>query len=212
MDEQTLTMNRVIHAAVRRDLRRPTAALEAFPAGDRARAADLDRAWRNLVAELTHHHEQEDRLIWPVLGRLGVEADLLATMESEHATMHAALDDATAATARLAGTASAEDAGAALDAVRRATEATESHFAHEEADVEPRMLPLTGTEEWKSVEKQLRAGSPVRAGRFFAWVLDDADPAHAAYLRSQIPPPVVLLLSRVLGIGYQRSIAPVWRT
>jgi hypothetical protein len=53
---EPMTMNRLIHAAVRRDLDRLSAALERLPDGDRARAADLERAYANLRRELTHHH------------------------------------------------------------------------------------------------------------------------------------------------------------
>ena len=41
----TMSMNKVIHGAVRRDLDRFAGALESFPAGDSARAAQLGRAW-----------------------------------------------------------------------------------------------------------------------------------------------------------------------
>ena len=41
-------MNTVVHAAVRRDLRRFSAALESFPVGSEQRATDLNRAWLNL--------------------------------------------------------------------------------------------------------------------------------------------------------------------
>jgi hypothetical protein len=41
-----MTMNRLIHAAVRRDLDRLTAALASFPAGDQVRARDLERPTR----------------------------------------------------------------------------------------------------------------------------------------------------------------------
>ena len=43
----TMSMNKVIHAAFRRDLDRFLAALAGFPDGDAARAADLGRAWVN---------------------------------------------------------------------------------------------------------------------------------------------------------------------
>ena len=42
-----MSMNKVIHCAVRRDLRRFKTALEKFSDGDRARAAALHRAWQN---------------------------------------------------------------------------------------------------------------------------------------------------------------------
>ena len=34
--------------------------------------------------------------------------------------------------------------------------------------------------------------------------------ALKAYVRSTVPPPVVFLLSRVVGRGYRRRIAPIW--
>ena len=63
-----MTMNRVIHAAVRRDLDRLATALDA-PGRRRPRAAraELERAYANLPAELTHHHEGEDAHVWPML-------------------------------------------------------------------------------------------------------------------------------------------------
>ncbi len=206
-----LTMNQVIHGAVRRDLARTAAALQSFTEGDRDRAAGLTRAWQNLTRELVHHHESEDALIWPYLRGVGVDEGLVSSMESEHQAMHEALESASAAMAALATSASAADARAAHDAVTHAQQVAGDHLDHEERELEPQLHPHMETPEWKAVEKQLRAGSPVRAGWFFAWLLDGADPTHAAHLRSTIPAPVVLLLSRVLGRGYHRSVAPVWR-
>lgn len=206
-----MTMNRVIHAAVRRDMSRTERALRDFRDGDSTRAAELDRAWRNLAAELTHHHEQEDRLIWPALRDLGVDRALLEAMESEHQDMAAALARAGAAMAALGGSASARDAGQAADAVQEAGVVTERHLTHEENELEPAVFPHLESPQWKAVEKQLRAGSPVRAGRMFAWLLDGSPHAEEEYLRSTIPAPVLFVLSRVLGRGYGRSIAPVWR-
>jgi DUF438 domain-containing protein len=206
-----LTMNQVIHGAVRRDLERTAAALKAFTDGDRETAAGLTRAWQNLTRELVHHHESEDALIWPYLRKVGIDDGLVSAMESEHRAMHEALEVASGAMAAFATGATKADARTAYDAVTHAQRVAVDHLTHEEQTLEPQMLRHTDTPEWRAVEKQLRAGSPVRAGWFFAWLLDGADPAHAAYLRSAVPAPVVLLLSRVLGIGYHRSIAPVWR-
>ena len=83
----TMSMNKVIHAAVRRDLDRFLAALSAFPEGDAARAADLGRAWANFDAFLTDHHEGEHEIAWPHLERAGVPRELLDQMDAEHEVM-----------------------------------------------------------------------------------------------------------------------------
>jgi len=207
-----MTMNRAIHAAVRRDLDRLEAALRRLRDGDQDRAAELVRAWENLHRELVHHHEQEDELIWPALDALGVDAALLAEMESEHGRMREALERTGERMSELERSATAEGAVAAADSVVLTRQVVESHFTHEEQELEPQMLEHVETPEWKAVEKKLRSGGPVRGGWFFAWLLDGASPAVSTYLRSRVPAPVVLLLTRVLGRGYQRSVAPVWRT
>ena len=116
-DETQMTMNRVIHAAVRRDFERTAKALDSFRDGDATRAVELDRAWQHLAQQLTHHHEQEDTLIWPALEGLGVDPVLLGEMESEHQAMHDALVETSAQMTRLAGSARNEDATAAAEAL-----------------------------------------------------------------------------------------------
>ncbi len=205
-------MNGAIHAAVRRDLDRLERALRRVEDGDRARVAQLARAWDNLHDQLVEHHEKEDELVWPALQGLGVDAALLGEMENEHADMRAALEATDERIRALEASGTRSDAVAAADSIVAAREVVERHLSHEEQELEPRMLELQETPEWKAVEKQLRAGGPVRGGWMFAWLLDGASTEVSGYLRSRIPAPVLLLLSRGFGVGYQRRIAPVWRT
>ena len=206
-----MTMNRVIHAAVRRDFERTARALDAFRDGDAVRAAELARAWDHLASQLTHHHEQEDRLIWPALESLGVDPVLLGEMESEHQAMHDALVAVSAAVTRLAGSARNEDATVAAEALEHARTVTERHLRHEEDELEPQLLQHVESPEWKAVEKQIRSQSPLVAGDFFAWVLDGLPAREEAHVRATVPAPVILVMSRVFGLGYRRRIAPVWR-
>ena len=72
-----LSMNTVIHAAVRRDLARFTTALADFPVGSTERAADLNRAWQNLDHQLHHHHEGEETIFWPALRAVRADESLV---------------------------------------------------------------------------------------------------------------------------------------
>ena len=204
-------MNRVIHGAVRRDLRRLEDALASAADGDRDRAGQLQRAFAFLRDQLVHHHQGEDEHVFPALQRLGVDTTLIGTMEQEHEAMASALQDADKAMADYAATGSAADRDAARAAVVGAREATDRHLEHEERELEPLMRPHFETAEWKTVEKQLRSQPPGVAGRFFAWVQDGMEPAEREHLRSTVPGPVRLVLSRVFGRSYYRDIAPVWR-
>jgi hemerythrin-like domain-containing protein len=209
---EILSMNSAIHAAVRRDLDRLEAALRVVADGDRERVAQLVRAWEFLDAELVDHHEKEDELVWPVLEQLGVDHTLLAEMESEHVAMREALEKTGETMTTLARSAKAADASAVAESIVTTRAVVDRHLTHEEHEVEPLMLQHKDSPEWKRVEKQLRSGGPVKGGRFFAWLLDDASPEADRYLRSTVQGPVLLLLTRVFGAGYQRQIAPVWRT
>src|SRR3954453_5774548 len=113
----SMSMNKVIHRAFRRDLDRFRRALEAFPDGDRERAAELHRAWVNFDAQLTDHHEGEHEIAWPALTAIGVSAASIETFDSEHASMAAALATTRAAMNKLNSTASRLDADAAAAAM-----------------------------------------------------------------------------------------------
>jgi len=211
MTAPTTTMNRVIHAAVRRDLDRLATALDTFRDGDRSRAQALGRAYANLRTELTHHHEGEDTHIWPMLQSAGVDPVLLGAMESEHHAMADALTETAGAMDALAASGSATDAAAAHASVLRTREVVERHLHHEEDELEPELRRYLDTPEWKAVEKKLRSQPPGVAGRFFAWVTDGMSDEHRAFLRSTVPAPVVTVLAKVFGRRYYKEVAPTWR-
>ena len=206
-----MTMNRVIHNAVRRDIDRLDAALAAAPDGDTARAGQLHRAYAQLHAQLKKHHEQEDEFVFPALVRLGIDETLLGEMDGEHHAMADALAETAKVMDTYGATGSAGDAGAARDSLATTKQVVERHLTHEEQELEPLMAPHMESAEWKKVEKQLRKGPIREAGIFFAWLTDGMDPVSRDYLNSAVPGPVVKVLSKVVGRSYQRDIAPVWR-
>lgn len=211
MTASPMTMNRLIHAAVRRDLGRLGTALDHVEGGDRARAEELDRAYVFLRHELTRHHEGEDELIWPMLAKAGVSPELLSDMEDEHRMMSRALAETGAAMTAFARSGSKSHAEAARESLDRTTAVVERHLAHEEAELEPALLPYLETPEWQAVEKQLRRQSLDVAGSFFAWLTDGMTDEGRAFLRSTVPAPVVFLLSRLFGRRYNRDVAPALR-
>ena len=112
-------MNQIIHAAVRRDVARTGQALRRLDDGDADRARQIQTAWRNLVRELTHHHEAEDELLWPFLQARGVELSLHEEMEAEHVAMKSALASVSASLEALVAEPTAANATAAVDEVDR---------------------------------------------------------------------------------------------
>ena len=205
-------MNTVIHAAVRRDLQRFSKALEEFPAGSRERAADLDRAWQHLDHQLYHHHHSEETIFWPALREAGADETLVSDLGGEHDRMAEAMTRTRTAMSAFATDPSARNLKQAKAAFAKLTEAVETHFVHEERDLEPFQAQVLDTPPMRRAAKEIRrAQSPAEAGGYLAWLVDGADPAARGFLMQQIPGPVLFVLSRLLGRSYTRRIAPIWQ-
>lgn len=206
------SMNVVIHDAIRRDLRRFVDALSSYDETDKARARGLWRAWENFDDQLTHHHEGEHDVVWSAVEQLGVSPSLILRLDAEHDAMAKALDRTRAAMSVFTGSARTKDAAKALAAVRKLQKVTNDHLAHEEAELEPVFAEHTGAPELKSMAQELRRQPLPRIGRFFAWLGDSDDPDERAAVTQDVPAPVVAIIGGIFGLGYRRSVAPVWRS
>jgi iron-sulfur cluster repair protein YtfE (RIC family) len=210
MSEPTISMNKVIHAAVRRDLDRFAVALREFSEGDTGRAADLHRAWENFDEQLTHHHEGEHEIAWPALRAIGVPEADITRFDEEHEAMAAALVEARGRMAALGRSATRADADTAAAAIEHLKAATLPHLAAEEELTEPLFGEYHDHPAMKQMTKQFGRQSPKVGGVFFAWLLDGSPPAETAALRSSVPGPVLAILTGVFGRRYKKEIAPVW--
>lgn len=207
-----MSMNRVIHAAVRRDLDRFTSALSTADGGDKRRAEQVSTAWANFHQQLTQHHSSEHRIAWPVLRKAGISDDLLTQFDAEHDRMAAALESADQAMGSLRGAPGAENVKAAREAVAALRAAATEHLDHEEAELEPFFLEHAHTPEMKAMGRAFgREYKLPEAGTYFAWLQDGASSDELAGLRQNVPGPVVAIIGRVFGGKYRRTIAPAWR-
>ena len=207
-----MSMNRVIHAAVRRDLDRFTNALSTLGDDDKRRAEQVSMAWANFHDQLTRHHSSEHRIAWPALRKAGISDDLLTQFDAEHDRMAAALESADQAMRSWRGTPSAEDITAAREAVATLRATTTEHLDHEEAELEPFYLEHAHTPEMKAMGRAFgREYKPAEAGTYFAWLQDGASSDELAGLRQNVPGPVVAIIGGVFGGKYRRTIAPAWR-
>jgi hemerythrin-like domain-containing protein len=204
------TMNTIIHAAFRRDLRRLDTALEQFPAGAQQRADDLGRAWDNLAFQLDHHHEDEETIFWPALRSLGADAAMAEELEGEHAQMLAALSDAKSSMRTFQADPTTEHATAARQTVGRLGAVLTAHLEHEERDMEPISAANHKSPQIKTAQKVVRKAHRGNQGTLFAWLQDGADADARRALRREVPAPVLFVISRTAGRRYNRTIAPVW--
>lgn len=211
MAAPSMSMNKVIHCAVRRDLKRFRAALDTFADGDRSRAAALHRAWENFDAQLTEHHEGEHEVAWPALQEMGVAAGSISTFDDEHHAMAADLATTRTAMEQLARTATRADADAAAAAMARLESTTLTHLDHEEQETEPVLAASHESPAYKRMSRQFSRRSGIgAAGTFFAWMDDGASAQERAALRESVPGPVLTIIGAIFGRKYRKEVAPVW--
>ena len=206
----TMSMNKAIHGAVRRDLRRFLDATASFADGDTQRAAALGRAWDNFDTQLTHHHEGEHEIAWPALLQVGITQAQLDGFDTEHDTMTQALGKARLAMAAFRRSGARADADAVHATMAHLQEVTETHLGHEEDAVEQLMLDKADDPVLKAMGRQFGKVSPGVGGVFFEWVRDGATPDELAAIEGNVPKPVLVILGGLFGRSYRKNVAPVW--
>jgi len=202
-------MNSLIHRAVRRDLGDFASALDGFPAGDRERAAALAARFQWFDRLLTHHHEGEEQILWPVLRTSPPSTEEVGELTDEHERIVATLAAARSAFAAFGSSATAADAASAAAAVRELDDAASEHFTHEESEI-VELCSQADPVALKAAFKKLGRSAGLREGLWFMqWVSDGASADDRAFLRTVIPPPVHWISKTVTGRSYATSTAPI---
>jgi Hemerythrin HHE cation binding domain len=204
-------MNKIIHAAFRRDLTRIHGALAELPAGSPARAARLSAAWDHFCYQLHTHHHDEEAFFWPAFTELGVDLAIVADLHGEHDVMVAALEAAEEAMAAFGADPSASNTAAAHQAVGWLRYVLGEHLAHEERDMDPFSDSHQSTRQFKAAQRSSRKAHTEGAGNFFAWLSDDCSPEVRRALHHEVPAPVLFLMTRLGGRRYTKTVASIWR-
>ena len=204
-------MNKIIHAAFRRDLARIDDALAGFPASSSRRAAELTATWDHFCYQLHRHHQDEETFFWPAFTELGVDPATVAELHGEHHVMVDALEAAEQAMATFGTDSSAVNAAAAHRAVGWLRYVLLEHLAHEERDMDPFSDRHQSTRQVKAAVKSTRKAHTEGSGSFFAWLSDDCSPEVRRALQREVPAPVLYLMTRLGGRSYTKTVASIWR-
>jgi hemerythrin-like domain-containing protein len=199
-----------IHCALRRDLRRLSAA--ALAARDGAPGADarFRAVWTEFAYFLDIHHKAEDAALWPLVRdrvlaaadkRASARVALLDAMEDEHEAIDPALAGITAAL-------DAGDRRGLLTRIDALDDVLRAHLKHEEDEALPLIDVVLSTKDWADFVAATRRQVGVRqAPRFFPWLLDDLDADLARRALGAVPPPVRVLCRAVWLPRYRRRLA-----
>jgi hemerythrin-like domain-containing protein len=202
-------MNALIHRAVRRDLTEFAGALDRHADGNRTRAAAIAARFHWLDELLTHHHEGEEQILWPVLRTSPTETAEVAELTDEHERIVSALTAARGAFARFGASGSAGDAKAAGAAVRELADAANEHFHHEEGEIDE-LCEHADPVALQSAYKKMGRSAGLKEGLFFMqWVSDGLPADDAAFLGTLIPKPVLWLSRTAYGRRYRAATVPL---
>jgi hemerythrin-like domain-containing protein len=186
------------HQGMRREFRLTATAVRRTLDGDRRQTDRVVAHVRCLTTLLAHHHDGEDRLLWPkLLERVPSELTPgVARMERQHETIHGLLQAVDVQTVAWAAHPNAAARTELADSLSLLTDALDEHLDAEEADV----LPLASTHlsltEWKELEEDGLKAMPRSQLAFVSGMLMyHSDPECLAVVLERAPAPVRLFAS-----------------
>jgi hemerythrin-like domain-containing protein len=203
-------MNRVFHAALRRNLARAISSLTAggqpTPEGRAALADHVD-----LVLDLLHHHHTgEDTGLWPLVRRrapdLGSQLDM---MEAEHASVAGAIVSTREATQQYGAIGDPSAARRLREALVELSGVLLPHLDHEETEVMPRVMRALSDRDWSVLSRrELRNwNSFALAGTGLVWMADGMTQADREVFNRQVSALFRWLVDKRYAPAYRRRTA-----
>jgi hypothetical protein len=203
-------MNRLFHAALRRDLERAIGSLTASRHPSPAQRAALAEHVGLVLDLLHHHHTGEDIGLWPLVRRrapdLGSQLDM---MEAEHASVAGAIISTRAAARQYAATADPSAAHELRQALVELSGVLLPHLEHEETEVMPRVMRALTDKDWSTLSRQeLRNwNSFALAATGLAWMADGMPPTDREVFNRQVSAVFRWMIDKRYGSAYRRRTA-----
>jgi hemerythrin-like domain-containing protein len=198
------------HECFRRDFARLRALLVSGEDFDEARQAELAEHWRGLAAVLEHHHDNEDRTIFPrVAGNFPDAAAALRELAAEHDRLDQLLEHAAVAMTRVLTPADRRTAAALAGELEALVCA---HLDAEEREIVPLLAACFTRDEWAGME--LRTTRELADSGLFPFLLP--------WIAEGMPPEMVEVALDGFGEGartayhgdwlgtYERRCAVLW--
>lgn len=138
------------HSMFRREFGLLPALISGVGAADAKRAGVVAQHFELIHSSLHHHHEGEDRFVWPVLtARVPrVATPIVATMEAQHAGLDKVLADLTSGLGEWRSTADPVSGAALAEAAARLSALLAGHLAAEEEQAVPLIERYVTAAEW----------------------------------------------------------------
>lgn len=173
-----------------------------------ARRTDVAAHVEFLLTGLHNHHVTEDEFLWPRLqSRASPHVELVARMETQHATAADRISTAEASLARWRAEPSQVAAAELATAIDELLETLNEHLDDEEREILPLVAEHLTVEEWErlgqqSMEKFPRSAMPLMLGQ----MIDVATPEEAEQFLAKLPLPPRIHWRLIGHRQYQRRM------
>ena len=185
----------IVHRTFRNVYEEAARLVRAEPAPSPARVRFLADHIDFGLAALHHHHEGEDKLLYPkLIERVPEQAAMTEQVEHEHLLIKTALEAASATCAAWRQRPSAQTGEALAAALDHLNLVVQPHLDDEEQKVVPLAAVTLTQQEWDEMGKQGVAWIPrSKRGIAFGLILEPLGQADRAYMMRSLPAPVRML-------------------
>ena len=203
----------IVHDALKRDLRRAHEVLLASPAPQGRQRVALGEHVTWMLDFLHAHHSSEDAGLWPLVRRRNpAAAELLDSMEADHARIAPAADAAAAAAREYATTTGDSARVALVEALDGLLEVLVPHLDREVAEAMPVVAASITDREWNAVEQEYNIKP--KTTRELAieghWLLEGIDAEGYDVVVHTVPAGLRFILILGFGRAYRRQAAARW--
>jgi hypothetical protein len=203
----------IVHAALKRDLLRAQRVLEEDPPplGRQRDALGRHVAW--MMDFLHAHHTSEDEGLWPLVRRRNpAAAQLLDSLEADHARIAPAADAVTRAAADYTSSTSDTSRADLVGAIAALREVLVPHLDREVDEAMPVVAASITAREWDEVEQEHTIGrKPTRQLALEGhWLIEDIDTEGYDVVVHKVPALLRFVLIHGFGPAYRRQAAARW--
>lgn len=203
----------IVHEALKRDLLRARQVLLASPAPQGRQRVALGNHVTWMLDFLHAHHSSEDAGLWPLVRRRNpAAAELLDSMEADHARIAPAAD-AAAAAARDYTTTTGDSARARLvEALDGLVEVLVPHLDREVAEAMPVVAASITNREWDAVEQEynIKPKTTRELAMEGHWLLEGIDAEGYDVVVHKVPAVLRFILLHGFGRAYRRQADARW--
>jgi len=205
----------IVHNALKRDLLRARQVLLASPAAQGRQRVALGKHVTWMLDFLHAHHRSEDAGLWPLVRRRNpAAAELLDSLEADHARIAPAADVAAVAAREYTTTTDDSARVALVEALDGLIDVLVPHLDREVAEAMPVVAASITNREWDAVEQEynIKPKTTRQLAMEGHWLLEGIDAEGYDVVVHKVPAVLRFILLHGFGRAYRRQADARWTT